>query len=44
MLHILNKREQCTLKGAKLIILSVFFWRIDTLCLAQLVRIKTTQT
>ena len=31
MLHISNKREECTVKGAKLIILSVFFWRIDTL-------------
>ena len=31
MLHISNKREECTVKGTKLIILSVFFWRIDTL-------------
>lgn len=43
MFHILHKREIYALKGAKLVILSGFFWRIDTVSLRQLMRPQATQ-
>ena len=43
MFHILHKREIYALKGAKLVILSGFFWRIDTVSLGQLIKPQATQ-